>query len=761
MTCCAPGAEAALEFCLPLQASPSDEEIVLASRTLGKGFMQTDLAVPGIHCAACIHAIEKALLKLPEVRRARVNLSTRRVSVTWREGRVPPLIQTLNRLGYEAHLFEAVAGRKDEALGRLIRAVAVAGFAAGNIMLLSVSVWAGADGATRDLFHWISALLAVPALAYSGAIFYRSAWRALRHGRTNMDVPISIGLALAFGLSLYETATHGAEAYFDASVSLLFFLLVGRTLDHAMREKARSAVSNLRNLSPRGATVIATDGSREFRPLSEVTPGTRVTVSAGERIPVDGSVVEGSSEVDCALVTGESTPRPSTVGDGVQAGTLNLTGPLVIVATASPDGSFLAETARLMERAEEGRPRYRLIADRAAALYAPLVHSAAFLTFVGWLWIAGDWHYALQTAIAVLIITCPCALGLAVPMVQVMAARRLFEKGILMKDGSALERLAEIDTVVLDKTGTATTGELHLLDAEHVDPALLATASLPAAYSSHPYSRAIVRAASRTAAGLPGLASIKEVPGCGMEGTAEDGAVYRLGRPSWALPDEGHELSGPHLVLARDGRMLAGFRFDDAPRPDAREAVERLKAVGLAVELLSGDHPEPVRRIADTIGAARWRAGQLPADKVRRLSSLANAGRKALMVGDGLNDAPALAAAHVSMAPATAADIGRNAADFVFMRESLLAVPRAFETAVRARTLVRENLAFAASYNVVAVPLAVMGHVTPLLAAIAMSLSSLAVVANALRLGHVRQKPISAVARRAQRSGFAKDLGQA
>ena len=443
-----------------------------------------------------------------------------------------------------------------------------------------------------------------------------------------MDVPIAIGLSLAFGMSLYETVTHGAEAYFDASVSLLFFLLIGRTLDHAMREKARSAVGNLRNLSPRGAMVIEPDGARDYRPLAELAAGTRMIVAAGERIPVDGVVVEGASELDCALVTGESAPRPAKVGGPVQAGTLNLSQPLVIEATASAENSFLAETARLMEIAEEGRARYRVVADRAAALYAPLVHSAALLTFLGWLWISGDWHRALETAIAVLIITCPCALGLAVPMVQIMAARRLFEFGVLMKDGSALERLAEIDTVVFDKTGTVTTGQPRLVDPGAADARALALGGALAAHSRHPRSRAVVRAAADRCVGAMSVSSVRETAGCGLEGIGADGAVYRLGRSSWALPDGAETDAGAPLTLSRNGQALAAFRFDDALRSGARDAMARLSGSGLAIELLSGDQPDAVRSAADAVGVTAWRAAQLPADKVGRLADLARAGHK-------------------------------------------------------------------------------------------------------------------------------------
>ena len=448
----------------------AQEELLLASRDIGEGLRQTDLSVPGIHCGGCIRTIEQAVGAMPGVVRARVNLSTKRTTIHWRADAAPPFIELLNSLGYEAHLHDETVDVKDDTLARLIRALAVSGFAASNIMVLSVSVWSGADPATRDLFHWLSAAIALPALAYSGRIFFRSAWQSLRHGRTNMDVPISIGVLLAFGLSLYETAHRGPHAYFDAAISLLFFLLIGRTLDYVMRERARVAVRGLARLAARGAVVRQPDGSWSYLPVQDLQPGMTILLTAGERVPVDARVVMGESELDCSFVSGESLPQPARCGSLLQAGTLNLTGALTIVATAAARDSFLAEVVRMMEAAESGRSAYRRIADRAARLYAPVVHLTALLTFAGWLIATGDAHRAVTIAIAVLIITCPCALGLAVPMVQVVAARRLFEGGIMVKDGGALERLAEVDTVLFDKTGTLTVGEPRLVCKDAASP---------------------------------------------------------------------------------------------------------------------------------------------------------------------------------------------------------------------------------------------------------------------------------------------------
>jgi len=738
MSCCGSGAE--LTAMLP-SARASDEEVLLASRMVADGIRQTDLAVPTIQCGACIRTIEKAIGGLAGVESARANLSTRRVTIRWRSDRAPPpFVETLKQAGFEAHLFDIELDDGNGELPELIRALAVAGFAASNIMLLSVSVWSGADSETRDLFHWLSAIIALPALAYSGRIFFRSAWQALRHRRTNMDVPISIGVLLAFGMSLYDTMQHGPYAYFDASISLLFFLLIGRTLDHMMRERARLAVKGLAQLAARGARVLQADGKQVYLPVNEIQTGMTIMLAAGERVPVDATVTKGTSEMDASLVSGEQTPVPATVGSLLRAGTLNLTGPLTIVATATPDNSFLGEMVRMMEAAEQGRSAYRRIADRAASLYAPIVHLTALFALVGWLLATGDIHRALTIAIAVLIITCPCALGLAVPMVQVVAARRLFESGIMVKDGGALERLAEIDAVVFDKTGTLTLGRPRLIGTGGIDREAIGIAAALASHSRHPYSRALVEAAADMPPSRIVFDEVSEHPGFGLE--ACSGVItYRLGRPEWALAgpvDAGRMPGNESVVLSKGGNRLAVFRFEDFLRADASNAVTNLKRAGIQVQVVSGDRVAAVAPVARQLGVPYF-AAVLPAGKIAHIAALEASGRKVLMVGDGLNDTPALVVAHASMAPATAADIGRNAADLVFLRESLSAVPQAVSVARNARRLIRQNFALAIAYNLVAVPVAIMGYVTPLVAAGTMSASSMLVVANALRLRSPRK----------------------
>ena len=714
---------------------PSNAEVLHESRLIEDQLRQINLSVPSIRCGGCIQKIEKTLGALDSVESVRVNLTTKRVVVVWKEGRdVPPFVQALAELGYTVHLENSGYVASDKTQSELVRALAVAGFATGNIMLLSVSVWSGADPAARDLFHGISALIALPALVYSGRIFFRSAARALRHGRTNMDVPISIGVLLAFAMSLFETLNQGEHAYFEASVMLLFFLLIGRTLEHLMREKARHAISGLAKLIPRVVQVVRENGNLEMLPASDVEPGATVLVAAGERVPVDGQVVAGISDVDQALVTGESSPHSVSVGSFVQAGTLNLSAPLTIETTGAEGESFLAEMVRLMEAAESGRPAYRRIADRAAGLYAPVVHGAALASLVGWMVATGDLHHAVTVAVAVLIITCPCALGLAVPMVQVVAARRLFEHGIMMKDGTALERLTEIDTVVFDKTGTLTAGSPVLQNRCAIAPEHLAIAAAMASRSRHPLSIALTKIGHGKES--PIFDHIAEHPGCGLEATSGQN-TFRLGRAAWALSENSEttdETDQTETILSKNNVCLEAFRFHNPLRPGVEDAIATLLERGMAVRLLSGDRPQPVRQLASDLKLDDFEAEVRPDGKVAYLDALAARGHKVLMVGDGLNDAPALSAAHAAIAPASAADVGRNAADLVFLGDSLEAVPFALTLARRAHRLIRQNFLLASAYNGVALPFAILGFVTPLVAAAAMSLSSVIVVANALRL---------------------------
>ncbi|TCS64081.1 heavy metal translocating P-type ATPase [Varunaivibrio sulfuroxidans] len=743
-------------------------------------YVQTDdettaslhLMVEGLHCAACVWLIETVLSRQPGVVSARLNMTTRRLVVRWRIGATDPqtLCASVSALGYRLAPYDPVLlGRESERQEKaLLRAMVVAGFAAGNVMLLSISVWSGQGGdmniITEDMMHWLSALIALPAIAYAGRTFFSSAIAVLRRGHTNMDVPISLAIALTAGMSLLETMRGSDHVYFDSAVTLLFFLLVGRYLDRRARGRARSAGEHLLALATGSVTVIGENGGKTIIPPAKATTGMHVLVARGERIAIDGVILSGTSDIDASLISGETIPTSVAPGDRVFAGTLNVSAPLHIETTAVGENTLLAEIVRLMENAEQGRAKYVAIADRVARLYAPAVHGLAALTFLGWVLLTpSPWQDALMTAISVLIITCPCALALAVPTVQVVAGGRFLKRGILLKSATALERLTRIDTVVLDKTGTLTLGRPELIVPEKADAPWrldLALAYALARESLHPLSQSLTRAFDELGGEMPSdrgisVCDVNEIPGRGLRGSL-DGEDVRLGNAAWCglpLPSarRGTETSteprqstkpplGPEIWLRRPDAPPRLFQFIDSPRPDATQAVAALKRRGLNVLMLSGDREGAVAYAANRVGIADWRAGCTPSDKTKVLENLAAQGHLALMVGDGLNDAPALAAAHVSMSPSSAIDISQNAADIVFQGARLDPIVEAIDVAKQADGLVKSNFALSFVYNAVTIPLAMLGHVTPLLAAVAMSTSSIVVIANALRLARARAR---------------------
>lgn len=694
-----------------------------------------DLMVSGARCAGCISKIENGLTEMDGVILARLNLTSGRLALEWTgsASQVREYIARLKALGYPAspYIDEDRDSTRLTEENRLVRAMAVAGFATANVMLLSVAVWAGVadmDGVTREFLHWISAAIVLPAAAYAGRPFFSSAWRALRHRQVNMDVPISLAVLLACGLSIYEIVRGDGHTYFDAAAMLLFFLLIGRFLDSRLRARAGAAARGLAAMQAASANRIDASGGVKAIPARDVQPGDRLLIAAGERVPVDACIEAGDSELDAALVTGET--RPASVGPGsrIQSGMINLSAPLTVVAEARSTDSFLSRITRLVEAGQQSRSRYVRLADRAARLYVPVVHGLAALTVMGWLAVTGDIRPAIVNAIAVLIITCPCALGLAVPAVQVVATGRLFRAGILVKSGDALERLSEADIAVFDKTGTLTAGRPRLLNGQTLPEGALEMAAYLARTSHHPISRAIA-----DVAGMGDTArSVKEQAGGGLEGVV-DGQLVRLGSARWTGADLA-AAAGSEAWLKIGDKEPVRLCFADEPRGDAAKALQALRDRGISLVLLSGDHQNAVDLMADRLGIADRQAGLSPQDKIARIEALKTEGHRVLMVGDGLNDAPALAAAHVSISPASATDVSQAAADMVLQRDRLMAIPEAVDVARAARRRVFENFGLAAAYNAIAVPLAVAGLVTPLVAAIAMSASSLLVTLNALRL---------------------------
>lgn len=685
----------------------------------------TRFTVPGIRCAGCIAKIERELPKIDGIVAARVNFSSKRVAIEHdRSVDEEMLGNALLELGFEAQpIDENPLGAETADHKQLARSLGVAGFGMMNVMLLSVSIWSGADGSTRELFHWLSALIALPVIAYSGRPFFSSAWMALKYHRTNMDVPISIGVILATGLSLYETINGGQHAYFESAVMLLFFLLAGRALDAEMRTRTRAGITALLGRMGKSASVIGPDGSTRRMPANALEPGMIVLVAAGESLAADGEIEDGGSTIDNSMLTGESIPESVSVGSSVDAGAINLGIPFRMRLTRTAEDTALAEIARLMDEAGQSRSQYVRIADRASRLYAPVVHTLAALAFAGWMITGAGWHQSLVIAIAVLIITCPCAMGLAVPAAQVVASGALLKRGVLVKDGSALERLAEVDVALFDKTGTLTLGEPRA-KISGLDEQARSIALGLAQSSRHPLSRGLANTLQEEGVAPASISNIQETSGVGVSGMY-GGVPVALERPAADLNDLATTL--------RIGDRAVTLAYTDALRPDAVEAIAELKQQGIDASILSGDRSEPVEEVARKLGIAAI-AEASPQDKLSTLEALRGSGRHALMVGDGLNDGPALAAAHASIAPGTASDVSQQAADAVFIGEKLMPVALAIRVARRTMAIVRQNFTLAIGYNALAVPLALFGYVTPLIAAIAMSLSSLIVVANSLRL---------------------------
>jgi P-type Cu2+ transporter len=691
------------------------------------------LSLPTIHCAGCISGVERALMATPGVQDARVNLTLKRALVEAEAGvTAEHLTQVLDRAGYEAHELDpgVLATTENDRRGRdLLMRLAVAFFAMMNVMLLSVAVWSGAEDATRDMMHWISAAIAIPAVIFCGRPFYVSAWSALRVRRLNMDVPITLAIVLAVGTSLYETANSGHHAYFDAAIALCFFLLAGRYLDHRTRASARSAAQELAALEvPRALRL--TENGEETVSVTELAIGELVLVKPGGRIPVDGRVTEGSSEIDRALMTGESLPAYAGPGSAVSAGEVNLTGPLTIEVTAAGEDTALHRIADLVAVAEAGRSNYTSLADQAAKLYAPGVHILSLLAAIGWWLYTQDLRISLNIAAAVLIITCPCALGLAVPAVTTAASGRLFRKGMLIKDGTAMERLAETDTVVFDKTGTLTLGAPQPVGLEEHPKEAMRVALALAQASAHPLAEALTSALRKQTIRPARLDGLTEVPGYGIEATWK-GQPVRLGRAAW-LGAEAPDVTATFLQIG-EATPLA-ITFTDSIRPGAAEAVAALKAQDKRLILISGDTKGAVTRFAAEIGIDEVIAEALPEEKAAFVADLAGQDAKVLMVGDGLNDTAALAAAYVSISPASALDAARSASDMVLLGRDLSPIADALTTATQARKRIHENFTLATIYNVLAVPFAIAGLATPLIAALAMSSSSLTVSLNALRL---------------------------
>jgi Cu2+-exporting ATPase len=676
-------------------------------------------SLPTIHCAACIGKIERGLSTLPGVSGVRVNLSLKRLTIS---GTTDPthIEAELRSLGFEAYPLDlgALNAARDETGRALLMRMAVAGFAMMNVMLLSVAVWSGAADTTRDLFHLISAMIALPVVAYSGQPFFQNAWNALRVRRLNMDVPISLAILMAAGMSLFETLNGGAHAYFDAALSLTFFLLIGRYMDHRTRSAARSAAKELTALEVQTAQRI-TKHTSETVAVASLNIGDILMVPTGARVPVDGVLISSNALTDRSILTGETAAIGLVQDAPLQAGEINIAAPLKMRATAVGQDTTLRRMAAMVETAENGRNSYTALADKAAQIYAPAVHVLALLAFAGWVSATGDIRHALNVAIAVLIITCPCALGLAVPAVTTAAISRLFSMGYLVKHATALERLAEVTRVVFDKTGTLSVASIILPNS--LSNTQTGVAKALAQASLHPLSRALDTALDDVKAA--NVTNIIETAGQGISGTWK-GRTVQLGRGDWL------DASFDDLGLQIGDEPASRLQSCETPREGVRTALDGLV---LPCEIVTGDALEPALLFADGLGIAIT-ADVRPDEKLHILQEYTKNGDLVLMVGDGLNDTAALAAAHASIAPATALDASRSASDVVILTNGFAELPVLLRIAQLTRHLSKQNFAIAALYNAIAIPVALAGYATPLAAALAMSASSITVLLNSQRI---------------------------
>lgn len=692
---------------------PACDVAAFANDVADTGHGGVTLSVPDIKCVACIGAIERALNATRGVTAARVNLTQKRVNIAT-DLPAEEMVAVLAGVGFEAFAFDpaSVPSEKDPVSQDLLLRVGVAGFAMMNVMLLSVAVWSGASDATRDMFHLLSAAIAVPAVLYAAQPFFRTARMALRKKRLNMDVPISLAILLACGMSLFESLYGGAHAYFDAALSLTCFLLIGRFLEHKTRSTARSAAHDLAAMEAHTAQRLE-NGRARTTPVADLGVGDEILVPSGVRVPVDGTLVDKLAFTDQSFLSGESEPAALHRGAALQAGEINVAAPFVMTATAVGQDTRLHQLARLVETAETVRNRYTSIADRVGGYYAPVVHLLAGTTFLGWWAFAGDPRHALNIAISVLIITCPCALGLAVPAVSTAAVGCLYRLGFLVKSGTALERLAEVDAVLLDKTGTLTrTG--FTFDVSSLSATDQSIAKALAQASSHPVARALDDYLASVAPAA--LTDLSEHVGRGMSGTwghqpvsifkQDAGLALRIG------------VQTHHLSYQETEKVGADTLADSMP---------------MALQILSGDTAEKTKALAARLRIDRWTAAMSPEDKHQIVVALNEAGHRPCMIGDGINDTAALQSAHASVAPGTALDAARSAADVVMLGDDLSDLPKLFRVARKAVFLYRQNFAIAFAYNAIAIPIAVAGFATPLMAAIAMSTSSIIVLINANR----------------------------
>ncbi|MEQ1592157.1 MAG: heavy metal translocating P-type ATPase [Thiobacillaceae bacterium] len=714
------------------------------------------LILENIVCAACIWLNERHIAQQPGVLSVEINYATRRARVRWDNSRIQlsSILKAVSDIGYIAHPFDP--GRSDDIYKRerntAIKRLAIAGLGMMQVMMYALPSYTATDmtAEIRMLMRWASLILTIPVVLYSAWPFFIGAWRDLKRRTLGMDVPVALGVGVAFTASIYATFSGHGEVYYDSVTMFVFLLLTGRFLEMNARRRAGAAVEELVKLIPAATTRLPQWPARDEEqvPVARLAVGDHVLVRPGETLPADGVVVEGVGAVDEAMLTGESLPVSKSAQSKVVGGSINQTSPLVVRVDKIGADTQLAAIVRLLDRAQSEKPRIGQLADRAAAWFVGLLLLITVL--VGLAWLIIDSSKALWIVVSVLVVTCPCALGLATPAALTTATGRLTRFGLLTTRGHALETLARATDLVFDKTGTLTYGRLSVrrvvpLGGRSPDEVSALAAALEAG-SEHPIAQVLREAASSTIT----ASQIHNVPGGGVEGTI-NGQPYRLGSPRFAaasetppVPPESDNGEYPEsgytswVALADESGLIAWFALADTPRADAATALAVLRKQGLRLHLLSGDAEGAVKTIAQQMGIADWRASALPQDKLAYVRALQQQGRIVAMVGDGINDAPVLAGAQVSIAMGEGTDVAQAAADMVMLGGRLATLADGIALARKTQHIIRQNLAWALGYNLIAIPAAALGYVTPWMAGIGMSASSLFVVLNALRLADVK-----------------------
>ncbi|WP_409267636.1 heavy metal translocating P-type ATPase [Massilia sp. BHUDP2] len=733
----------------------------------------TLLSIEGMTCASCVARVEKALQKVPGVSAATVNLATEKASVHGGAA-LDALVAAVRAAGYEAAAEPAPGAARPEGDGKTgagLPAWWPVALSALLSMPLVAPMLVQPFGLNPMLPGWLQLVLATPVQFWLGARFYRAGWKALRAGSGNMDLLVAIGTSAAYGLSLYlllAGSHHGTpHLYFESSAVVITLVLLGKWLEARAKRQAVAAIGALEALRSNDA-LVRRDGRDQRIPLAELRVGELMVVRPGERVPADGSVEEGRSHLDESLLTGESLPVAKGPGDRVAGGAINAEGLLLVRATAVGSETMLSQIIRMVEDAQAVKAPIQRLVDRVSAVFVPAVLLVSLVTLLGWGLATGDWQAALLNAVAVQVIACPCALGLATPASIMVGTGASARHGILIKDAEALETAHAVGVVVFDKTGTLTEGRPRLAALEGADgERVLRLAAAVQQASSHPLAHAVLEAAQARGVALQPVANARALPGRGMQGEVE-GAIVLLGNArmmreqgaataAWEAQAAAHEAQGrtvSWLALARpEGAEVLGLlAFGDSLKPGAAAAVARLAAMGIESVMLTGDSEGAARAVAEQAGIARFHAGVLPGDKASLVAELKATGRKVAMVGDGINDAPALAAADVGIAMASGTDVAMQTAGITLMRGDPGLVADAVAISQRTYAKIRQNLGWAFVYNVVGIPLAAFGLLNPVLAGAAMALSSVSVVANALLLRGWR--PSTAAAPHAAREEF-------